>query len=146
MVQVDLDVVPLLEAEGAGAFVGTEAEQRVGGDDVAAATLPPCNPLELTQLLERIDAHVGVGADAQADVALADSFHRKEAVAEVRLSRRARTEARSGLRDEIELRAVGMRGVHDGRALAEAARTGEQLDRTHAVLGDALVDLSGLLI
>ena len=35
--EVDLDVVPLLEPERAGALVGAEAEQRLGRDDVAAA-------------------------------------------------------------------------------------------------------------
>src|SRR4051812_45611353 len=39
-----------------------------------------------------------------------------------------------------------MRCVHDGRALTEAARPVEQLDWAHAVLGDALLDLAGLLV
>src|SRR5918911_3778770 len=119
MVEVDLDLVPLLEAERAGALVRAEAEQRLGGDDVAPATLPACDALELAELLQGIDADVRVGADAHADVALADSLHRKEAVAEVRLRGRARANARTGLSDQVELGAVGMRCVHDGRALAE---------------------------
>src|SRR5690242_8064344 len=61
--QVDLDVVPLLEAERACAFVRAEAEQRLGGDDVAAAALPPRYPFELAQFLERVDADVRVRAD-----------------------------------------------------------------------------------
>ena len=39
-----------------------------------------------------------------------------------------------------------MRCVHDRRPRAEAAGAGEELDRAHAVLGDALLDLARLLV
>ena len=48
--------------------------------------------------------------------------------------------------EQVELGAVGVRRVDDRRPLAEAARVGEQLDRAHAVLGEALLDLARLLV
>ena len=71
---------------------------------------------------------------------------RQEAVAEVRLGRRARADARAGGREQVELVAVGVRRVDDGRARAEAAARVEQLDRAQAVLGEALLDLARLLV
>ena len=56
--------------------------------------LPACDPVELTQLLERVDAHVRVGADAEPDAAVQEPLDRQEAVAEIRLGRRARADAR----------------------------------------------------
>ncbi len=73
-------------------------------------------------------------------------FHRQEAVAEIRLRRQTRAHPRAGLRDQVELVPVGVRGVHDRRARPEAAAVREQLDRPHAVLGDALLDLTRLLV
>ena len=146
MRKVDLDVIPFLEAERARALVGAEAEQRLGGDDVAAARLAPRDPLELAQLLERIDADVGVRADADPDAAGAHALDRQEAVAEVRLRRQACTDTRAGTGEQVELGAVGVRRVHDGRALAEAAGPIEQLDRPDAVLGEALLDLARLFV
>ena len=49
-------------------------------------------------------------------------------------------------RSEVELGAVGVCRVDDGRALAEAAASGEQLDRPAAVLRQALLDLARLLV
>src|SRR5947207_12598711 len=146
MDEVDLDVVPLLEAERARSFVRAEAEQRLGRDHIAAAALAACDPLELAQLLERIDADIRVGADADADAALAHPLDGQKAVSEVRLRRRTRADARTGLRDQVELGAVGVRGVHDSRALAQAPAPVEQLDRADAVLGEAFLDLPRLLV
>ena len=70
----------------------------------------------------------------------------QEAVAEVGLGRRAGADTRAGAREQVELGAVGMRCVHDRRALAEAAGPVEQLDRPDAVLGEALLDLARLLV
>src|SRR5262249_60512605 len=70
----------------------------------------------------------------------------EEAVAEVRLRRRARADASAGIAEEIELMPVRMRAVNDGRARAEAAALGEQLDRAEPVLGQALLDLARLLV
>src|SRR5438445_12018746 len=106
MFEVDFDVVPSLESERAGAFVGAEAEQRLGGDDVAAPTLAACDSLELAQLLERVDPDVRVGADAEPDAAPAHALDRQEAVAEVGFGRRARADARARPRQEIQLGAV----------------------------------------
>jgi CDP-diacylglycerol--glycerol-3-phosphate 3-phosphatidyltransferase len=146
MPEIDLDVVPLLEPERAGAFVGAEAQEALRGDDVSAAALPARDPLELAQLLQRIDANVRVGADAQADAPLAHPLHGEEAVAEVRLGRRAGADARARRGDQVELGAVGVGGVDDRRSLAEAARPLQQLDGTDAVLGEALLDLAGLFV
>ena len=71
---------------------------------------------------------------------------RQEAVAEIRLGRRARADAGAGLGHEVELAAVGVRRVDDRRARAEAAGLREQLDGAEAVLGDALLDLARLLV
>jgi CDP-diacylglycerol--glycerol-3-phosphate 3-phosphatidyltransferase len=146
MSKVELDVGPRLETQRGGAFVGTEAEQRLDRDDVAPARLTACDSLELTELLEWIDAHVRVRADADPDRALAQTLDWNEAVAEVRFSRRARTDARTGLGDEIEFGPIGVRGVDDRRLRAEATGAREQLDRADAVLGEALVDLALLLV
>ena len=74
-----------------------------------------------------------------------EAVHRRVAVAEVGLRRRAETDARSGLGDEVELAVVGVRSVDDGRSRPEAARLRQQLDRPQTVLREALVDLAGLL-
>jgi CDP-diacylglycerol--glycerol-3-phosphate 3-phosphatidyltransferase len=146
MPEIDVDVVPLLEPERAGAFVGTEAQEALRRDHVAAAALPARDPFELAQLLQRIDANVRVGADAQPDAPLAHPLDREEAVAEVRLGRRAGADARARRGDQVELGAVGVRGVDDRRSLAEAARAFQQLDGTETVLGEALLDLARLLV
>src|SRR5262249_19532702 len=146
MRKVDLDVVPVLETERAGALVRAEAEQRLGRNDVAAPALSARDPLELAQLLERVDADVRVRADADADAARADALDWEEPVPEIRLGRRARADARAGAREQVELVAVRVGRVDDGRALGEAAGSLEQLDRPDAVLGQALVDLPRLLV
>src|SRR5439155_26412615 len=144
--EVEVDVIPLLEPERAGAFVGAEAEQRLGGDDVAAARLAPRDSLELAQLLERVDADVGVRADADPDAAGTHVLERQEPVAEVRLGREAGTDPSTGSREQVEFGAVGVRRVHDCRALAEAAGALEQLNWPDAVLGEALLDLARLFV
>src|SRR5207302_5076186 len=124
----------------------SEAEERFGCDDVPAARLTPRDPLQLAQLFERVDPDVRVRADADADVAGAHSLDGKEAVAEVRLRRRAGADPRARARDEVELGVVRMRRVHDGGAFEEATGPVEQLDRPHVVLGEALLDLTRLLV
>ena len=111
----------------------------------SAARLPARDALDLAQLLERVDPDVRVGADAERDPAVLDPRGREEAVAEVGLRRRAGADRRSRLGEQVELRAVGVGGVHDGRPRAEAAGAGEELDRPAAVLGEALLDLARLL-
>jgi hypothetical protein len=74
------------------------------------------------------------------------ALNRKEAVAEIRLSRRARADPRAALGEQVELVPVGVRCVHDGRARAEAAAVGEELDRPETVLGEALFDLARLFV
>ena len=63
--EVDLDVGPALEPERARALVGAEAEQTLGAEHAAPACLAARDALELAQLLERVDAHVRVRADAE---------------------------------------------------------------------------------
>ena len=75
-----------------------------------------------------------------------DSLHGQEAVAEVRLGRGAGADPGSRFGQEVELPIVRMRRMDDRRARAEAAGLGEELDRPHAVLFDALVDLARLLV
>ena len=116
------------------------------GDDVAAQLLPAGRALELAQLLERVDPDVRVGADRERDPALEEAGERREAVAEVGLGRGAEADAGAVLGEQVELARVGVRGVHDRRPRAEAARLGEELDRPQAVLGEALLDLARLLV
>ena len=80
------------------------------------------------------------------DLPVADACDRQEPVAEVRLRRRADADARARVAQQVELAAVGMRGVHDRRPRAEAALAGEQLDRPEPVLGETFVDLARLLV
>jgi len=146
MPEIDLDVVPLLEPKCASALVGAEAEECLVRDHVPAARLAARDALELAQLLERIDPHVGVRADADADPARADALDWEEAVAEVRFRRWAGADACACACHEVELAAVCMRRVHDRRAVCEAAGSVEQLDRPDAVLFEALFDLARLLV
>ena len=78
--------------------------------------------------------------------ARADALGGQEAVAEVGLRRRAGADRRAVRGEEVELGAVGVRRVHDRRALAQAAGPREELDRPAAVLGEALLDLLRLLV
>src|SRR5438093_9777907 len=103
MVEVDLSVVPGLEPEGARTLVRAAAQKRADREHVPTSRLPPRDPLELAELLERIDAHVRVGADADSDPARTDALDGQEAVAEVRLRRRARADPRAGAGEEVEL-------------------------------------------
>ena len=70
----------------------------------------------------------------------------EEAVAEVRLGRGACADRRPAVPEQIELRSVRVRRMHDRGVLAEAAAVGEELDRAHAVLGEGLLELTRLLV
>src|SRR5258708_27178814 len=94
------DVPPGLQPERARAFVRAEREQPVDRDDVPLQLQPARGPLELAQLLERVDADVRVRADADADAALADAVDRREAVTEVRFGRRADADACARVADQ----------------------------------------------
>src|SRR5918999_356087 len=77
VLEIDLDLPwRLVQPERRGSFVGSVAEQRLDGEHVAAAGLAPGDRLDFPQLLERIDADVGIGADADADPALEQSLDR----------------------------------------------------------------------
>jgi len=110
------------------------------------ARLAPRDPLELAQLLERIDADVGIRADADPDAAGAHALDRQEAVAEVSLRRQAGTDTGAGTGEQIQLGSVGVCRVHNRCPLAEAAGPIEQLDRPDAVLGKAFFDLARLFV
>src|SRR6266545_4030690 len=146
MREIHFHLIPLLEAERTCPLVGAEAEQRLRGDDVAPAALAACNALELAQLFQRIDADVRIGADADSDSARADALDRQEPVPEVRLRRRAGADAGAGAREQVELGAVRVCRVHDRRALAQAAAAVEELDRPDAVLRQAFLNLTRLLV
>jgi CDP-diacylglycerol--glycerol-3-phosphate 3-phosphatidyltransferase len=146
MAKVDRDVRPRLEPERTATADSADREQVVDPEDVAPPGLAPRDPVELAQLLERIDAHVRVGADAELDAAVEDALDGEKAVAEVRLRRRAGADTRSGRREQVELVPVRVRRVDDRRARAEAAARVEQFDRPQPVLGLALLDLARLLV
>ena len=74
------------------------------------------------------------------------ALDREEAVAEVRLGRRAGADRARRAPRAGRARRRRVRRVHDRRARAEAAGAREQLDRPHAVLGEALLDLARLLV
>ena len=98
---------------------------------------PPGRGLELPQLLEWVDAHVRVRADADPDPALAEPLEGRESISEVGFG--GGTDADTGARrgKQVELVVVGVRGVNDRRAGPEAAAAVEQLDRSQPVLGKA---------
>jgi CDP-diacylglycerol--glycerol-3-phosphate 3-phosphatidyltransferase len=75
-----------------------------------------------------------------------EPFDGEEAVREIRLCGRARTHAGSSGCEEVELLAVRMRCMDDRRARREAAARVEKLDRTQAVLGETLLDLTRLFV
>ena len=120
--EVDLDVGPRARAPAPRALVATEAQQLVDRDHVAASALPARDSFELAKLLERVDADVRVRADAERDPARAHALDRQEPVAEVRLGRRADADARARLGEQVELGAVRVRRVHDGRPLRRGSR------------------------
>src|SRR5262249_62189222 len=109
-------------------------------EDVGPAGRAPGQAVEPRQLLEWVDAHVRVRADAQRDASVEDALDREEAVAEVRLRGEACADAPTRCREQVELVSVGMRRVDDRRAWAEAAARVEQLDRAHPVLREELLD------
>src|SRR5919199_3245661 len=146
MVEVDADVRPALEPERARALVGAVAEQPLRREHVPLPALAARDPLELAELLERVDPHVRVRADTDADPALADPLDGREAVAEVRLGGRADADPRTGFGDEVELAVGRVRRVDDRREGRQAPRAREELDRPDAVLGEALLDLARLLV
>ena len=145
MIEVDLDLAPRLEPEGASAVRAADRPERVRVEHAAPAVLPPCDALELAELLEGVDPNVRVAADAERDPAVEHADRRDEAVAQVGLGRRAGADRRAAVPQQVELRAVGVRCVDDRRQRPQAARVGEQLDRALAVLCEALLDLARLL-
>src|SRR5688500_829649 len=98
--EVDLDLRPGVETQGPRSDLGPERVQLVAREDAAAAGLPPCDAFELAQLLERVDPDVRVGADTDRDTSCADALGGEEAVAEVRLRRRAGADRRAVRRHE----------------------------------------------
>src|SRR4029450_6678141 len=103
MLEIDGDLPPRLEPERGAPLVCPKAEQRVRRDDVAAAGAPPGDAFQLAQFLERVDADIRVGADADPDPPLAQLLHRREAVAEVGLGCQAEAESRAGVGEPLAL-------------------------------------------
>ena len=115
-------------------------------EDAALRALAPRDSLELAQLLERIDPDVRVGADA---IGMPRSSNARPG----RSRRRGRPRS-SGTRTPCA-RAWASRSSSAPSACvawttvvrsAETAAACEQLDRPHAVLGEALLDLARLLV
>ena len=146
--QVDLDRGPARRAASARA---PSAEPISSSSSVvkmpAPARLAARDPLELAQLLERVDPHVRVRADAERD--------RRARAPPRRGGTRRRDRPRSSGRRRCALpwrragRARRRSRASRGRsvvAVVEAAGVGEQLDRAAAVLREALLDLARLLV
>src|SRR5262245_11993439 len=127
MPEIDLDLGPRVQPEGAGTDVTSERVQLVGREHASAPRLPTGDPLELPQLLEGIDAYVRVGAHAEGDRPLPDALGGEEAVAQVGFRRRAGAYGRARGCEEIELGAVRVGCVHDGGVLPEASAAREEL-------------------
>src|SRR6266568_358857 len=96
MLYVDGDVRPLLQPERGRAVRRADCEQVVHREHVAPARLAARDPVELAQLLERVDAHVRVRADAEGDAAVEEALDGQKAVAEIRLRRRAGADTCAG--------------------------------------------------
>ncbi len=146
MRRVDFDRGPGRDPQRLRAALAPEREELVRREHAAATGLPPCDPFELAQLLEGIDPDVRIRSDAESDRATANALGGQEPVPEICFGRRAGTDRRAIRREEIELDSICVRCVDDGGAGAEAAGTGEELDRAAAVLSQALLDLLRLLV
>jgi len=123
--------------ERASADIAPEPVQLLRREHTAPARLTPRDALELAKLREWVDPYVRVRADADWDATRTNAFGWKKAITEVGLGRRARADRRAGRREEVELGAIGVCRVDDGRPLAEAPGAGEELDRAAPVLCEA---------
>src|SRR5918992_911891 len=146
VLEVDVDLVPFVQPEGSCASGRAELEEALGLDHVSAERQSPGGPFDLTQLLEGIDAHIRVGADAERDPALDQGLERGEPVSEVCLRGRTQADERARLGQEIQLVLVGMRRVDDRRPRPETPALGKELDGPETVFGEALLDLARLLV
>ncbi len=146
MPEVDRDLGPRAQTERARTEVTAERVQLVGREHPAATRLAPCDAFELAHLLERVDAHVRVRSDAEGNRSAADALCGKEAVAEVCLGGRARADDGPRRGEEVELDAFCVGRMYDRGALGQAAGARKQFDRAAAVLGEAVLDLLGLLV
>ena len=119
----------------------------LGREDAAPARLPARDPLELAQLLERVDPDVRVGADAERDPAVRDPRRGEEAVAEDRLGRRAGADASRPTRraGRARRRRRASRGRPSCAGRGSRCASSSSIGR-HAVLGEALLDLARLLV
>src|SRR4051794_14387355 len=129
MAEVGLDSGPLLEADRLRSLGRSDREELWYGNDITAELLPARDSLQLAQLLEWVEPHVRVRADAERDPVLADAGDGEKAVAQIRLRERADADTRARLGEERELGVVGVRPVDDRRPRAQAAGLGEELDR-----------------
>src|SRR6476619_7136393 len=135
VIEVDLDLGPCIEPERACPDVVAEVIQLLRREDTTTACLTTRDALELAQLLEGVDAHVRVRADAERDRALPRALGRQEAVTKIGLRRRADTDRRARRGEEVELGPICMCRMHHSRALGQTAGPSEQLDGAAAVLG-----------
>ena len=115
MVEVDGDRGPVVEPERPSAAAGADGEELVGAESLAGHRLAPRDSGKLSELLERIDAHVRVGADAERDAALGQAADGSEPVTEIGLGRRTQADSRPDPGDKVKLVIVRVRGVNDRR-------------------------------
>src|SRR5437764_10028091 len=144
MIEVDHGIRPRCKAEGGRAFGSADREQLGDRDHAADAGLPAADALQLTELFDRIDPDMRVGPDTKADRPVPNARDWEEAVAEVGLGRRADADSRAGLAQEVELIAIRVRRVDDGRPRPQAALAGQELDRADTFLREAFLDLARL--
>src|SRR5215218_1835965 len=146
MLRVDLDLRPTLESECRGTFVRTEAQKRLGIADLASTCRASSRRLQLAELFQRVDSDIRVRAGADRDPTLTQALDGCKAVSEVGLGCGGEADAGARGGQQVELVVVGVRGMDDRRSRPEAAGPVEQLERTDAVVGKALLDLAGLLV
>ena len=138
----------LVEAERLGAVRAADRPQLVGREDAAA-----CRSDGARCPRARAAPRTGRSARSSPSRCRAGSrgartrISREEAVAEVRLRRRARADRRAAVAEQVELGAVRVGRVNDGRPLAAGSRSpaSSSIGR-QAVLGEALLDLARLLV
>ncbi len=128
-----------VEQSAAGRGNG-RARQRIAG-----AQDQPLAVFEDPQFLRRIDQHIGIGADTEAAVAVEEAAGREQPVAEIGLGDRAEPGDGPAGDHAVEFGLGDVRGMHQAPAPVDRQTIEQQLDRSPAAPGQAVVDFLGLL-